>query len=141
MSIETGPGVPSPKKELQDFNAFVAREMPNGLAGHENAFPVEVGNNQLEVIIFGAENDKISFGLFVRRGTYTPQRTPAGESGRYSRKSLEISKDGEVTEDTIGTLPDFDLTDNEPDFTGFSNEEIASQVVKQIKNYKRPNAN
>lgn len=141
MSMESGPKIPNQKQELLDFYTFVARELPEGLAGHENAFPVEIGDNQLETIIFPLEDGKISFGLFIRRGTYIPMPTIAGETGKYARKILEITENGEVHEDTIGTLPEFDLTDNEPDFTGLTNEQIAVQVINQIKSHKRSNAN
>jgi hypothetical protein len=125
---------------LRDFYKFIAREMPEGLVGAENAYPVTIGRNQLSAIIFGVGRGQVSFGLFIAEGTYTPQETIAGTSGKYSRKTLEISETGEVREDTEGTIPNFDLTDNEPDFSGMSDNEIALQVVKQIQSFKRSEA-
>lgn len=141
MAIEAGSQIPQYKKDLKDFYEFVSHEIPEGFAGHENAYPVVVGQNNLEAIIFGADGDSVSFGLFPKQNTYTPHKTIAGTSGKYARKTLEITATGVVREDTRGVLPDFDITDNEPDFTALSNEEIAVQVVRQIKSYKRSGVN
>jgi hypothetical protein len=119
----------------------VSRELPDGLPGHENAYPVKIGSSELDAIIFGKENNIVSIGLFLRQGTYTPSRTIAGMSGKYSRKTPEINKIGEITEDSVGVMPEFDLTDNEPDFDNISKEEIAVEVVRQIKAFKRPAVN
>ncbi len=138
---EAGPSPLTPRRSLQNFFEFVEREIPEGITGKENAYPITIGDSQLEAVVFGLDGDRVSFGLFVREGTYTPQETIAGISGKYSRKTLEISKSGEVTEDAVGVIPDFDLTDNEPDFSNLSNEEVALSVIKQIQTFKRPNSN
>ncbi|MCR4322667.1 MAG: hypothetical protein NUV61_01100 [Candidatus Azambacteria bacterium] len=114
--------------ELSDFYRFVITNLPEGLRGSENAYPIKIGDHELEAVIFEPEEEIVRIGLFT-------------QGGKYARKTLEISEAGEVTEDTRGVIPDFDLTENEPDFEMLSNEDIASSVVHQIKNFKRPDVN
>jgi hypothetical protein len=51
---------------LQGFHSYVSRELPDGLAGIENAFLVTIGGNELNVVLFGISEDaNVAFGLFV----------------------------------------------------------------------------
>jgi hypothetical protein len=138
MKFEHAPEVPNSKEMLQRFFVFVSREMPEGVSGHDLSYPVRVGENELNAVIFGLDGGKVTIGLFIREGTFEPAKTIAGLSGKYSRKSLQIDQEGDVNEDPVGTVPEFDLTSNEPDFSGMSDEVIAVEVVKQIIAYKHP---
>jgi hypothetical protein len=131
-----------PRDTLRNFYRFVSEELPKGVSGHDLSYPVTVGNSDLDAVILGnVGNNKVGIGLFIKDGTFEPKKTIAGTSGKYSRKTLEIGVDGSVQEDSVGIVPDYDLTENEPDFSELSIEQIAVQVVEQIKRFKRPNTN
>jgi hypothetical protein len=51
---------------------------------------------------------------------------------RYSRKTLQIKEDWQVSEDQVGIIPDFDLVEIEPKFTS-ANQEIVFTVIEEIK--------
>ena len=130
---------------LKDFYTFVIRELPEGLLGEENSFPVKVGDAEFDVVIFEPYDGRISFGLFVKEDQRIPvtdgEEFPGHIVGKYSRKTLEIDEKGNVTEDTFGKIPDFDKVENEPDLDSITNTSIATQVLQQIKSYKRPHLN
>lgn len=82
-------------------------------------FPLNVAGNDVIISFWGDLGDGIQFGIFT------------GEQ-KYSRKTIHIDKNGNVGEDLEGVLPDFDRTENEPDFSSKPNEEIAFQVLSKV---------
>jgi hypothetical protein len=128
MSRESAPQEQGPKETLAEFYKYVAEEIPDGLTGEEDAYPVKLGDLKFNAVLFGIIEGKATFGLFI-------------DDGAYSRKTLEVDQSGEVTEDRVGIIPASDLSEEEPDFSAFTNEEIALSVIRQIKSYKRPNIN
>jgi hypothetical protein len=128
---------------LKGFYSQIAENLPEGFLGSENAYPVQIGANKLDVVIFGVEDEKVRLGIFVdndsRQQVSNGPELPGHVPGKYSRKTLEINLYGQVTQDTSGIIPDFDFVKEEPDFGGLSNEEIAVEVIQQIRNFNRPN--
>ena len=109
----------APDPEGVAFYHWVSAKFPEGLTGEKNAIPVTVDENEMGAIIFEPWYDQVSFGLFL-------------PTDRYSRKTLLINSLGQITEDTSGIIPDFDKSENEPEFTS-SNEEIVKVVSKAIR--------
>lgn len=114
--------------KLRRFYEYVLANIPEGLLGDENSWHIKLGERYFDVIIFEMESGKVRLGLFV-------------DGGKYARKTLEIDRDGKVTEDTSGVIPEIDLIEDEPDFSNISNEQIVMSAIDQIQNYKRDKLN
>jgi hypothetical protein len=82
-------------------------------------FRTTIAGTNFLVVFWGKEENKLSFGLFM-------------DDTKYSRKTIYVDAQGNVTEDTRGIIPDFDQTDNEPDFSSISNEKIAVDVLDRV---------
>ena len=104
------------KNILSAFFVLVQKELASGL-NPDFAIPVRIDGFLLFAIIFAPEKKEISFGLFL-------------ENQRYSRRTLIIKNDGSVVEDTVGIIPETDLTSKEPVFKS-SNQEIATLVAQE----------
>ncbi len=105
---------------IKNFFSYVVANFPHGTI--KSGCPVTIGESSLRAVIFPQDNSserEVSFGLFL------------GEQ-RYSRKTFIIRPDGVIEEDTVGIIPDFDLTDREPDFSDISNDEIVELVIKTV---------
>ncbi len=107
------------KKKIQDFYALIDEKLEDGLLGKENTISIVVSGIPLGAIVFGFEYGIGRIGIFI-------------DNTKYARKTFEIDNEGNVTEDTSGVLPEFDLTDHEPDFSHVSDEDIVVKVFDQI---------
>ncbi len=105
--------------KFEGYYHWLATRFPEGLSGAENAMPITIDGNELDLIIFEPEKSSVSLGLFLR-------------DRKYARKTLIVRKDGQIIEDTDGVLPDFDRVENEPKITS-SNEQIITQMMDTIK--------
>lgn len=110
-----------PTTEGENIFQYISSKFHSENLGSANSIPVKIGEYALDVVIFSSSEDEVSFGLFL-------------EGHRYSRKTLLINKEGVISEDTTGVLPDFDKSWNEPDFSDISNQEITSMVLTQLEN-------
>lgn len=111
----------TPNPENLAFYHWLAARFPEGLTGAENVIPVTVDEYDMGAIIFEPLDKEVSFGLFL-------------PNHRYSRKTILIDSLGQVTEDTVGVIPNFDRATNEPIFTS-SNEEIVGVVSRAIQGH------
>ncbi len=111
----------TPNAENVAFYHWLSARFPEGLTGTKNAIPVKVDENDLEAIILEPEDNSVSFGLFL-------------QDHRYSRKTIIVNSLGQVTEDTVGIIPDFDRAVNEPKFSS-SNQEILEVVSQAIQTH------
>lgn len=101
---------------LSAFFVLVQKELKYGL-NPDFGIPVRIDGFLLFAILFAPKKNGLSFGLFLG-------------NQKYSRKTLLIKSDGSVTEDTVGIIPETDLTSKEPVFKT-SNEEIAILVAQE----------
>lgn len=99
---------------------YCAQKFPEGLVGKPNAIPMKIGNNELSLLIFNETEGKVSICLFL-------------EGRKYARKSIVIFEDGRFSEDISGSIPEFDLSDREPDFSDITNEEILESILAQLE--------
>jgi hypothetical protein len=112
--------VEQPNK-FKDYYNWLLIKFLGGRLGAENAIPAMIDGNKMDLIVFEPSGDFVSFGLFLH-------------DQKYSRKTLLIDKDGQVSEDTVGVLPNFDKTEKEPEFTS-SNDQIVTTVIETLKKY------
>lgn len=105
-------------KDTKDLFYHAMVRFPDG--SQNSPLVVEVGGVTMQVIFFPYDEDVVSFGLFF------PQQ-------RYYRKAIRIDKNGFFSEDTVGIIPEFDITENEPDFNGIDNREIILMVWEELK--------
>lgn len=105
--------------KFENYYLWLLNRFPEGHLGAENAIPITIDGNKMELIIFGQDADYFSFGLFL------PNR-------KYARKTLLIHEMGFISEDTRGVIPEFDDAEDEPKFTS-SNEQIITAVMETIK--------
>ncbi len=119
MSIEKPKEESAPAIERHAaFFDYLKLRFPEGRLGAENAIPITIDGNQLELTVFEPGDDRVLFGLFL----------PGHE---YARKTLEIHRDGRITEDESGVIPDFDAAVEEPRFRS-SNEQIVEVVALAV---------
>ena len=118
MSEQNFGGERQPSK-FEGYYQWLSTRFPEGHLGVKNAIPVIIDGNKMELVIFGAESNYVSFGLFV-------------PGHRYARKTLMIHEAGFISEDTSGVIPDFDRAENEPRITS-SNEQIINAAMETIK--------
>lgn len=111
-----------PEKQPNQFESYyhwLSTRLPEGLTGAENAIPVTIDGNEMELIIFEPSDESVSLGLFL-------------PGHKYSRKTLIIDNQGQISEDTNGVLPDLDKVENEPQIIS-SDEQIVTAVMDTIK--------
>ena len=117
-----------PQEELKGFYDLVVEKCPQGLDGYETNFPVRIGNNDLHAVIFGLPNGmSMEFALFPNIDANDPR-------ARYMRKKLTINAAGKIIrrENNTNLAPEF-KTDNEPNFDGITDEEVALAVARAVK--------
>ena len=105
-------------KDTKDLFHHAKVRFPDG--SKNNPLFLEVGGVLMQTIFFPYERDIISFGLFF------PQQL-------FSRKTIMVDKHGVVSEDLIGVVPNFALTEHEPDFKEVNNLEITELVRRELK--------
>jgi len=105
-------------KDTIDLFCHATVRFPGG--SQNSPLLIEVGGVTMQAIFLPCEEGIVSFGLFL------PQQ-------RYSRKTILIDKNGFFSENTVGVIPDFDITKNEPNFYGVDNREIISKVWEELK--------
>jgi len=108
-------------KEMKELFGDVQLRFPDG--SEDRPLDVEVDKVALHVIFFPCEKNIVSFGLFF------PQQ-------EYSRKTILIHKAGFFSEDMVGTIPNSDLTEAEPDFSDVDNLEIIKIVKDKLRELK-----
>ena len=112
-------GLEKQPNQFKGYYHWLSTRLPEGLTGAENATPITVDGNEMELIIFEPESNSVSFGLFLH-------------DHRYSRKTLVIDNKGQISEDKSGALPDFDKVENEPKIIS-SNEQLVVAAMETIK--------
>ncbi len=102
-------------KSVRELFNYAKKNYRDG--SKDNPFTIEIDSIILQVIFFPFDGT-VSFGLFF------PKQ-------KYSRKTIFINDEGFLSEDLTSYMPDFDLTENEPDFKDFPIARIV-EVVWQI---------
>ncbi len=119
-------------KELADFYQLI---MTNFLESRTNKgylvslkpYPIKIRALDLSAVVLGFFPDgKVRIAIVI-----------PGEKDSV-RKVIEINARGEVTEDAGATL---DHAESEPDLKDIPDEELAVEAVRQIRNFKDPDAN
>lgn len=111
-------------KEYYNIYRWISSKFPNGNVGTDNVIPIIIDDNNMDLIIFTpythlTKPNYVSFGLFL-------------SNARYARKTITINELGEIKTDDEGVIPDFDLTDDEPNITS-SDEEIVNIAMDKLK--------
>lgn len=112
-------GLEKQPNKFEGYYQWLSTRLPEGLTGAENAIPITIDGNEMELVIFEPENNTFSFGLFL-------------PGHKYARKTLMINEAGQISEDTSGIIPDFDRAENESKITS-SNEQIVTTAMETIK--------